>query len=180
MAIKLTSRITTQTLLMNEAMETGHTSLLFWVALLHSLFFFFFFFFFFLGPQLWHMEIPRLGVELNQSYSCCPTPQPQQLGIWAAFVTYVAAHSNAGSLTHWVSPGIKPTFSWILVRCLTCYARAGTPALVLKTLLPATAIAHLFWMKMVWLNFSDSLLGWVPLAILLFFRLAEKQNSISK
>ena len=31
-----------------------------------SLFFFFFFFFFgFLGPHPWHMEIPRLGVELE-------------------------------------------------------------------------------------------------------------------
>ena len=33
-----------------------------------SLFFFFFFFFFFfvyLGPHLWHMEVPRLGVELE-------------------------------------------------------------------------------------------------------------------
>ena len=25
----------------------------------------FFFLFFFLGPHLWHMEVPRLGVELK-------------------------------------------------------------------------------------------------------------------
>ena len=32
-----------------------------------SLFFFFFFFFFkvFLGPHLWHMEVPRLGIQLE-------------------------------------------------------------------------------------------------------------------
>ena len=30
-----------------------------------------------------------------------------------------AACGNAGSLTHWVRPGIKPASSWILVRFLT-------------------------------------------------------------
>ena len=29
------------------------------------------------------------------------------------------SHGNAGSLTHWVRPGIKPTSSWILVRLFT-------------------------------------------------------------
>ena len=40
------------------------------------LFLSFFFFFFFLGPNLQHVEVPRLGA--NQNYSCRPTPQPQQ------------------------------------------------------------------------------------------------------
>ena len=53
----------------------------------------FFFFFGFLGPHSWHMEVPRLG--LNRSYSCWPVPLPQQLGILAATVTYITAHSNA-------------------------------------------------------------------------------------
>ena len=40
-----------------------------------------FFFPQFLGPHPQHMEVPRLGVELeHQSYSCQPIPQPQQLG----------------------------------------------------------------------------------------------------
>ena len=30
------------------------------------------------------------------------------------FVIYTTAHGNAGSLTHWTSPGIKPKSSWIL------------------------------------------------------------------
>ena len=30
-------------------------------------------------------------------------------------VTYTIAHSNAGSLTHWVRPGIEPATSWFLV-----------------------------------------------------------------
>ena len=36
-----------------------------------------------LGPHLWHMEVPRLGVELElqlPAYSLQPTPQPQQRG----------------------------------------------------------------------------------------------------
>ena len=65
----------------------------------HSFFsFFFFFFFVFLGPHPWHVEVPRLGV--NQSYSCQPTPQPQQRGIQAASSAYTTALGNAGSLTH--------------------------------------------------------------------------------
>ena len=38
---------------------------------------FFFSFFFFLRPHPWHMKVPRLRVELNQSYRCQSIPQPQ-------------------------------------------------------------------------------------------------------
>ena len=31
-------------------------------------------------------------------------------------VTYITAHSNTRSLTHWARPGIEPASSWILVR----------------------------------------------------------------
>ena len=62
------------------------------------------------------MEVHRLGV--NGSCSCRPIPQPQQCWIQAAPVTYTAACGNAGSLTHWARPGIKPIFSqrlcWVL------------------------------------------------------------------
>ena len=44
-----------------------------------------------------------------------PIPQPQQSQIWAMSMTCTTVHSNAGSLTHWVRPGIKPASSWILV-----------------------------------------------------------------
>ena len=43
------------------------------------------------GAKVWHMEVPRLGVELGLQ------PQPRQ--IQAASATYSAAHSNTGSLT---------------------------------------------------------------------------------
>ena len=59
-----------------------------------------FFFFGFLGPHLWHLEVPRLGAESELQ-----------------LLVYATSHSNSneGSLTHWVSPGIKPTTSWLLV-----------------------------------------------------------------
>ena len=89
---------------------------------IHILFRFFFFFFFFLffiflfffsaiPPQ--HMEVPRLGVEW--SYSCQPTPQPEQCQIQSASATYTTAHGNARSPTHWLRPGIKPSILQLLV-----------------------------------------------------------------
>ena len=71
----------------------------------------------FVQPLLRHREVPRLGVE--SSYSCQPTPQPPECRIQAASVTYTTAHSNAGSLTCWVTPGIEPTSSWLLVGFVT-------------------------------------------------------------
>ena len=45
--------------------------------------------------------------------------KPQQYRIRVTSVTYTTAHSNAGSLTHWVEPGIEPAFSWLLIRFVT-------------------------------------------------------------
>ena len=86
-------------------------------ALLPFLVFFFFSFLSFFGPHLWHTEVPRLGD--NQSYSCRPTPQPQQRQIQAASVTYTTAPGNTRSLTHCVGPGIEPATSWFLVGLVT-------------------------------------------------------------
>ena len=38
-----------------------------------------------------------------------PMSQPQQHGIGAVSANYITAHGNAGSLTHWTRPEIKPT-----------------------------------------------------------------------
>jgi len=68
--------------------------------------FFFFFFLSFLPSFLAslflsfsHMEVPRLGVELELQLQA-----------------YTTAHGNAGSLTHWARPGIELSSSWMLVR----------------------------------------------------------------
>ena len=74
------------------------------------------FFFVFLGPHPRHMEVTKLGLELEL-----------QLSAYATSVTYVAAHTNTRSLTHWARPEIKHTSSWILVRFLTHQVTVGTP-----------------------------------------------------
>ena len=56
-------------------------------------------------------------------------PQPQQLRIQTESVSYTTAHGNAGSLTHWVRPGIEPATSWFLVRFTNPWATMGTPPL---------------------------------------------------
>ena len=53
----------------------------------------------FLEPHPQHVEVPRLRVKSDLQ-----------------LLAYTTAHSNAGSLTHWVRPGIKPASSCILVR----------------------------------------------------------------
>uniref|UniRef100_A0A287B0R0 von Willebrand factor A domain-containing protein 8 n=1 Tax=Sus scrofa TaxID=9823 RepID=A0A287B0R0_PIG len=68
-------------------------------SFLPSFFLYFFSSFFLLGLHPWHMEVPRLGVELDLQLPACTT-----------------AHSNAGSLTHWVRPGMEAVSSWMLVR----------------------------------------------------------------
>ena len=94
------------------------------------LFFFYFFIFYFLGPHLWHMRFPGLG--LNQSCSCRPTPQPWQYRIQAVSATYTTAHGNARSLPHWVRPGMEPTSSWILVRLVSAAPQWELLVLLLK------------------------------------------------
>ena len=98
------------------------------------------FFLVFLGPHLGHMEVPRS----NGSRSCWPTPQSQQCRIRAGSSTYTTAWGNAGSLTHWARPAIKPTFSRILVRFLTCWATTGAPWLSPHKWNPLCKIQEIF------------------------------------
>ena len=65
----------------------------------------------FLGPHLWHMEVPRIGVKLELQLPA-----------------YTIAHHNTRSLTHRVRPGIEPAFSWIPVRFVNHWATTGTPS----------------------------------------------------
>ena len=58
----------------------------------------FFFCFVFLRPNPRHMEVPRLGVELELQ----PLAYSIATAMWdpSASVTYTTAHGNNGSLTH--------------------------------------------------------------------------------
>ena len=82
-----------------------------------------FYFLLFLGPHLRHMEIPRLGFELELQLLAYATDTATL--IQATSVTHTTAHGNAGSLTHWARPGTEPEFSWILVGFLKSWAMKG-------------------------------------------------------
>ena len=48
---------------------------------------------------------------------------------------YTTAHSNAGSLTHWKRPGIKPMSSWILVGFVSTEPQQNTTGLLCNSVL---------------------------------------------
>ena len=62
----------------------------------------FLFLFSFLGPHLQHMEVPRLGVELELQLPAYTTATATPK------LTYTTACGNDGSLTYRVRPGIEP------------------------------------------------------------------------
>jgi len=41
--------------------------------------------------------------------------------------SYTTAHGNTRSLTHWARPEIEPTYSWILVRCVSTALQQEIP-----------------------------------------------------
>ena len=89
--------------------------------------FFSFFFFFLLFRAAHTYGIWKLpGKGSNWSCSHRPTPQPQQSRIWGVSATYITAHGNARSLTHWARPEVKHILIE-LVRFMTCWATIGTP-----------------------------------------------------
>ena len=89
------------------------------------LFFSFLSFCHFLGCTRGIWRFPGQGS--NRSCSQQPMPEPQHHQIRAASATYTTVHSNAGSLTHWVKPGIEPATSWFLVGFVKHCAMTGTP-----------------------------------------------------
>ena len=68
-------------------------------------------------------EVPGPGAELK--LPLWPTPQSWQHQIWAESVTYPAACSDAGSLTHWARPRIEPTTSQRQCRVLKLLSPSG-------------------------------------------------------
>ena len=75
--------------------------------------------FVFLGPNLWHIKVPRLGVEsevqLLAYVTATATPDP------SIFNLHCSSRQSciARSLTHGVGPGIEPSSSWKLVGFIT-------------------------------------------------------------
>ena len=94
-------------------------SIVFTCILCTSYILYLFIFGLFLGPHLQHMEVPRLGVELELKPTAYTT----------ATATNITAQGNTGSLTHWARPGIEPGISWFLVGFVNYWAMMGTPRL---------------------------------------------------
>ena len=68
------------------------------------------FFFFILGLHPQYMEVPRPGVESQLQLPAYTTATAMP------YLSHVCtAHGNAGSLTHWVRPGIESETSWFTV-----------------------------------------------------------------
>ena len=92
---------------LDEYTEVTIPRILFIYLFIYYYYYYYYYYYVSLGLYLRHTEVPRLGVQSNQS--CWPMAQTQKCGIRAASVTYTTAHSNARSLTHGVRPGIEPT-----------------------------------------------------------------------
>ena len=70
-----------------------------------------------LGPHMWHIEVPRLGVKLEPQLLAYTTTTAS----WDPSRVCNLHHSSqqARSLNHWARPGIEPASSCILVRFIT-------------------------------------------------------------
>ena len=75
------------------------------------------FFFFFLSSHLQHIEVPRLGVKLEQQLMAYTpaTAMQDPSHICNSLHSSRQRHSS----THWGGPGIEPSSSWILLRFIT-------------------------------------------------------------
>ena len=79
---------------------------------------------FFSGPRLWHMDVPRIGVEweLQLPVYTTATAMPDPSHVPA---TYAAACSNIRSLTHRARPGIEPSSSQTLWQAINPLSHKG-------------------------------------------------------
>ena len=90
-----------------------------------SFFFFFFLFPFLLWPHLWHMQITQTwGQTGTAAAGPCHSHHNAESKPHLAWI-YTTACSNAGSLAHWVRPGIEPKSSWAFCWVLNPLSHSG-------------------------------------------------------
>ena len=88
-----------------------------------------------------HLFMSLLAIRMDSLEKCLSNSLPiffswlhlqhtQQHWIWATSATYAAACSNAGSLTHWTTPVIEPTFSQTLCWALNPLSHNGNSTLL--------------------------------------------------
>ena len=83
------------------------------------------------GSGIW--KFPGWGLNQSCSSTCQPVPQPHW--IQAPSVTYITAHSNTRSLTHWAGPEIECASSWIPVGLTTAKPQQEHQCWILNLLL---------------------------------------------
>ena len=112
-------------------------------ALLHL----FLFFLFLLQLYLWHVEVPRLGAELELQLQACTTARAMpDLRHIISKLQHI--FGNPGSLTHWAKPGIKPASSLTLCQVLNLPSHNGNspPPPVSRAIFPSRlSVALCFW-----------------------------------
>ena len=79
-----------------------------------------------------HMEVFRLGVELELQLPPKPWPWQHGIQISPASVPSVSVYGNDRSLTHLARPGIEPASSRRLCGFLTSWATMGNPVVSLS------------------------------------------------
>ena len=84
----------------------------------------------FLGLHPQHMEVPRLGVELELQLPAYTTASAMR-GVSCVYDLHHSSKQWQMGLTHWERPGFEPTSSWILVGFVNLWATKGTPLIVL-------------------------------------------------
>ena len=85
-------------------------------------------FFSFLELHLWHMQLPRLGVESELQLPAYTMATAIAIRDRSHVCNLYQSSWECQILTHWARPGIKPASSWILFRFITCWSIMGTPS----------------------------------------------------
>ena len=112
------------------------------------------------APQ--HMEIPRLGAELELRLPAYATATATLHPSCVCDLTI--PHGNTGSLTHWARPGIELAYSWILVRFVNHWATMGTPESIFLPysvwiswpIINSSSFYFIFWSLSSWWTISSS------------------------
>ena len=126
------------------------------------LFIYLFIYHFRAAPMAYGGSQPRVS---NWSWS--HSPMAHQHRIQDVSVTYTTAHGSAGSLTHWVRPGIKPVSSRMLVRFISAEQRWELTYCHFKPCFPIDFVVLLCsFCVCVW--FAEFLLyySWVPFSLI--------------
>ena len=105
----------------------GNLPVVYW----HFIHVMFLFFLFKAAPVPHGSSQPRGQIR---AASASPHHSHSRLGSKPVSATYTMAHGNAGSLTHWESPGIKPMSSRVLPGFITCWHTIGFPRCDLSSL----------------------------------------------